>query len=256
MSHRVPARSGWDWIKQGFGLFRKQPGVLTALLFINLMITVVLGEIPHVGPLLGVVLIPSLSMATMQACAFIAQDQRVRLSVLATGFRKPAVIALCKLGLIYMGISLLLTLVMQLSVDPNFWVQLAAPFDPKVGPKVNPSDVFVIFGINLLGALVALSLCFAAPLAAWQGMNTGKATFYSFFAVVGAVRAFIVMLMAWFAMLVFVLTIVVTVLGRSEASQVVLTWVGLMLVLLLQCALYAAYRQIFGAPAGTDATPA
>ena len=61
------------------------------------------------GNRVGVVLIPSLSMATMQACALIAQNQRVSLSVLATGFRKPAVIALCKLGLIYMVVSLLLT---------------------------------------------------------------------------------------------------------------------------------------------------
>lgn len=249
MSAALPARSGWEWVKQGATLFRKQAGVLTALLFINLMISVVLGVIPFIGPMLGVVLIPSLSMAILQACALIAVDQRVNLAVLATGFRKPAVSALCKLGLVYLGVSLLLTVLIHFSIDDDFMKQFSAPIDPKTGPVINASDLATMFGIMLLQVATVILLCFAAPLVAWQGMSAGKATFYSFFAVVGATRAFFVMLLSWFAIFFLVLMIVVMVLGNSDMGRVVIMWVGLMFVLLLQCAIFAAYRQIFGAPA-------
>lgn len=248
MSARLPARSGWDWVKQGAALFRKQPGVLTALLFINLMLSVMLGVIPVVGPMAGVVLIPSLSMAILQACALIALDQRVNLTVLATGFRKPAVVALCKLGLIYLGVSLLLTVLIHFSIDDDFMKQFAAPIDPKTGPLINPADLATMFGITLLQVATIILLCFAAPLVAWQGMSAGKATFYSFFAVLGAARAFLVMLLSWFAIFFVVLMVIVMVFGSSDIGRVVIMWVGLMFVLLLQCAIFAAYRQIFGAP--------
>lgn len=248
MSAALPARTGWDWVKQGATLFRKQPGVLTALLFINLMISVVVSVLPGIGKLVGMVLLPSLSMAILQACALIALDRRVNLAVLATGFRKPAVIALCKLGLVYMAITLLLDLLRQVGIDPAFWAQIGTQIDPNTPPNVSPSDVLTLFGITILEVVTMMSLCFAAPLVSWQGMAAGKATFYSVFAVIGALRAFVVMLISWFAMLFLIMMTVLIVLGNSDIGRVIIMWIFLMFVLLLQCAIFAAYRQIFGAP--------
>ena len=63
----------------------------------------VIGAIPLLGQFAAMVLIPSFSMAFMQACLMIEHGQRVTPVVLLTGFRKPAVITLCKIGLAYLA---------------------------------------------------------------------------------------------------------------------------------------------------------
>ena len=63
----LPARTGWEWLKQGMGLFRKQPAALTTLLFANILFSIGLSAVPILGSVLAVVLIPSFTMAFMQA---------------------------------------------------------------------------------------------------------------------------------------------------------------------------------------------
>ena len=42
----LPARTGWDWLKQGVSLFRKQPAALTTLLFANILVSLFLSFVP------------------------------------------------------------------------------------------------------------------------------------------------------------------------------------------------------------------
>ena len=252
---KLPASTGWQWLKRGFMLFRKQPGILTMLLFANLMISLLISAVPLVGPLLAMVLSPSLSMAVMQACFLIEQDQRVGPNVLLTGFRPPAVRALCKLGLVYLGVSVVLTVIGKVSIDPEFWRQLATPVDPAAPPKIDASDMLGVLMIFLLQSVALMGLCFSAPLTYWQKMAAGKATFYSFFAVVGALAPMMVMLLAWFGLLTAVGMVATLLLGNANAGKVVMVWLVLLFVLLLQCAIYASYRQIFGDPAEHALSP-
>ena len=247
---KLPASTGWLWLKQGFGLFRKQPGILTMVLFANLMINLLVSAVPLVGPLLAMILIPSLSMAIMQACFMIEQGQRVAPNVLLTGFRQPAVRELCKLGLVYLAVSLVLTVLARFTIDPAFWQQMAStPGTPPKPGEVDSSNTLALMAIFLLMSAALMSLCFAAPLTYWQKMGPGKATFYSFFAVLGAIRPLIVMLLAWFGMFTLVGMLAGLVLGNANAGRVVLIWIVLLFALQLQCAIYASYRQIFGVPA-------
>ncbi len=244
----LPARTGWHWLKAGAGLFRAQPGVLTTLLFANLIASLLISAVPVVGPLIAMVLIPSFSMAVLQACTEIDQGRRVHLSVLATGFRMPAVRALCKLGLVYLAIAVLLTVLTRVTVDPNFWRTVAAPMDPRHPPALSPSDLWAMLLVFALEMLALMAMCFAAPLTYWQKMSPGKATFYSVFAVLGAKRAFGTMLLAWCGAFFSVGMAASVLLGFGAAARAVVMWVVLLFVLLLQCAIYAAYRQIFGLP--------
>ena len=63
--NKLPAREGWNWVKQGFGLFRKQPLGLAALFFGYLLLTIALGLIPLVGKLLSYLLVPMFTVAFM-----------------------------------------------------------------------------------------------------------------------------------------------------------------------------------------------
>jgi hypothetical protein len=246
--NRLPARTGWLWLSAGFALFRAQPGVLIMLLFANLLISLLITRVPLIGPVVAMVLIPSFSMAIMQACRDIDEGRRTALAVLATGFRAPAVRNLCKLGLVYLGVAVLLTVLARATLNDAFLLQLSSPIDPKNPPELNPSDVMSLMGIFMIQIVALMLMCFASPLACWQNMKPGKATFYSVFAVLGAWRPFLVMLLGWFSIFFGMVTVLTYVLGNGPSGKVVLLWIILLFVLLLQCAIYAAYRQIFGMP--------
>ncbi len=241
----IPAKAGWAWLKQGMGLFRKQPAALTTLLFANVIFSFAIGAIPILGQIAAVVLIPSFSMAFMQACLLIEHGQRVTPAVLLTGFRKPAVVTLCKIGLAYLAVTAVLTLIAYLMIGEAFWRQAASPNVPAV---IDPSDMLGVLLIAVLEIGTVIALCFASPLAFWQKMPPGKAIFYSFFAVVRSARVFLVMLMAWFAIFMAATVVLLMVFGNASMGRVVITWLGFLFILLLQCAMYAGYRQIFGVP--------
>lgn len=244
----LPAITGWHWLKQGAGLFRKQPAALTTLLFANILISIGISAVPLLGPMVAVVLIPSFSMAFMKACLMIENGERVTPGVLLTGFRKPVLPALCKVGLIYLGVSLLMALLMRFAVDPGFWEQMARQGREGGQPQVAASDLLGMFAVFGLDVIILMSLCFAAPLTYWQKMTPGKAIFYSFFAVLRSARVFIVLLLAWFAIFLGICMVITLLLGASNMTRVVIMWLIFLFVLLLQCAMYAGYRQIFGKP--------
>jgi hypothetical protein len=249
----IPAITGWHWLKQGAGLFRQQPAALTTLLFANILISIGISAVPLLGPMIAVVLIPSFSMAFMRACLMIENGERVTPAVLLTGFRQPVVKDLCKVGLIYLGVSLLMALITRFTVDPGFWEQVARQGREGGQPQVAGSDILAMFMIFGLDVAALMSLCFAAPLTYWQKMGPGKAVFYSFFAVVRSARVFIVLLLAWFAIFFGICMVITLLLGASNITRVVIMWLIFLFILLLQCAMYAGYRQIFGKP--VDSAP-
>jgi len=244
----LPARTGWEWLKQGTGLFRKQPAALTTLLFANILFSIGLSALPFVGPVLAVVLIPSFSMAFMQACLMIENGDRVTPAVLLTGFRQPALAALCKLGLIYVGLSVLMMVILYLTIPPEVLMQMTPRPGARPPVDLQASHVLALLGVLLLEAAVMVTLCFAAPLTYWKHMGPGKATFYSFFAVVRTARPFLVLLAAWFGILVGVCMVIIILFGDAALGRVVIMWLMFLFVLLLQCAMYAGYRTIFGKP--------
>ena len=244
----LPARTGWEWLKQGMGLFRKQPAALTTLLFANILFSIGLSAVPILGSVLAVVLIPSFTMAFMQACLMIENGDRVTPAVLLTGFRQPALVALCKLGLVYLAVSLLMMVITRLAIPPEVIMQMMPRPDAKTPPNVQTSHMLALFGVFLLDVAVLVTLCFAAPLTYWKHMGPGKATFYSFFAVIRTARPFLVLLAAWFGIFFGVCILAALVFGDAALGRVVLMWLIFLFMLLLQCAMYAGYRTIFGKP--------
>jgi hypothetical protein len=121
---------------------------------------------------------------------------------------------------------------------------------------VDASDMLGMLGLFLIDMAALISLAFAAPLMYWEKMGPGKATFYSFFAVVRSARVFGVMLLAWFAMFFAVCCVVALVVSKTDLAYVIMLWLIFLFVLLLQCAIYAGYRQIFGKPVDTQAQAA
>ena len=246
--NKLPARTGWTWLKQGVDLFRKQPAGLTMLLFANILFSIAFSAVPILGPLLAVVLIPCFATAFMQACLMIDNGERVTPGVLLTGFRKPQVVPLVKLGFVYLGVSVVLALLARFAIDPAFMEQVASQQSDPKNIELAASDALAMFGVFLLQVAMLMALAFSAPLVYWQKMAAFKAVFYSFFAVMRTARVFIVMLLAWFALFFGACLLATLIFGGGDFSRVVIMWLIFLFVLLLQCGIYAGYREIFGKP--------
>ena len=251
--NNMPAITGWTWLKEGTALFRKQPAALTTLLFANILINLLIGVVPLLGPLLAMVLIPSFSLAFMKACLMIENGERVTPAVVMTGFKKPVLAELCKIGLVYLGLSVVLTVLARMVVDFDLIQQVLQPADPKNVPPVPSWEFVKMFALSALNASVLIALSFAPPLVYWQKMAPGKAIFYSFFAVVKSARVFLVLLTSWLGIMLLGLFVIVIIMGTSMFGRVLMMWLVFLFVLLLQCAMYAGYRQIFGKPVDVGA---
>ncbi|WP_426111890.1 BPSS1780 family membrane protein [Massilia sp. PWRC2] len=243
---KIAAKTGWLWLKQGLALFRQQPAALTTILFANVLLVLLLHAIPLLGQFIAVLLIPSLSMALMQACLLIDHKQRVTLPVLLTGFQKPLVFTLCKIGVAHLTVVILTTLPGLLLLGDGLLTR--AQLNPA---NISGSDALILLTCSLLQIFFIIALSFAAPLATWQKMAPAKALFYSFFAVWRSARVFVVMLLAWLGLFMLISTVPRLLLGNSTVGFVIMAWVGFIFILLLQCAMFASYRQIFGTPALT-----
>ena len=249
---KLPAIAGWNWVKEGFALFRKQPAEISTLFLAYMFLMMAVGFLPFLGQVLPLVLVPVFSMAFMQACLQIEQGKKVYPNLLLTGFRKPAFKELVKLGILYL-VAAVIAVAASAVVDGGvFWEIMS-------GQKNLDTDT--IRGSNLSLAMMfsaavytpaAMAFWHAAPLIAWQNMGLGKAIFYSFFAVKRSGMAFLVYCLSWVLIGIILpavlSSLVALIVGKAFAVMVVLLTVSLVLTVVMYCSFYPTYTHIFGRP--------
>ncbi|CDG85175.1 BPSS1780 family membrane protein [Janthinobacterium agaricidamnosum] len=258
---KLPAVSGWLWVKQGFGLFCKQPGGLTTLFLGYMLCMLAVNFIPVLGQLLTVILVPVFSVAFLQGCLTIEQGKRILPNLLASGFRKPAVSVLLGLGGLYIAMFLFAIGVSALIDGGVLWQFVTGQINPD-----NATDI--IRGSNMgMALLVMIALyipavmgfCFAAPLIYWKQLSLGKALFFSFFAVWRSKTAFLVFAAVWLGISVTTSQLLFGIVGRTQMAMQLMMPVSMILTVIMHCSFYASYRHIFGAPQATpvslDKTP-
>ena len=248
----LSALSGWQWIKQGFALFRRQPAEMSTLFVFYVLLTGLLSLIPLVGPILRFILVPAFSMAFMQACADIEQDKRVTPKVLFAGFRGPAFKSLAILGVLYLLAALLALAATMLVDGGTFWEAINSQGTPDQKTVEDSSLVLSTLFAVMTYLSISLLLWFAPPLISWQNMGVGKAIFFSFFTVLRAIKAFFVYLFAWMTIGMFLMLLLSTILrllfDNIETEIFVLLPFAMLIMVVVQCSFYPSYTQLFGAP--------
>ena len=249
---KLPAATGWQWIKDGFTLFRKQPAELSTLFLSYMFLMMIVTIIPLLGQLLPLVLVPVFSMAFMQACVQVEKGQRVYPNLLLTGFRSPAFKTLLLLGVLYVLAATAAIGASALVDGGVFWNVMTGT--EKVDAKTVQGSGITL-AMLLAAALytpAAMAFWFAAPLAAWQGMGLGKALFYSFYAVKRAGRAFLLYALGWSAVGVVLPLLVSTLLGKLTGSPLLMMMVllpmSIVLTVVMYCSFYPTYTTLFGKP--------
>ena len=255
---KLPAITGWLWIKEGFALFRKQPAEMSALFLSYMFLMLAVGIIPLLGQILPMLLVPVFSMAFMQACVQIEQGRKVYPNLLLTGFRSPAFGRLVRLGLLYLLAAVLAVASSTLVDSGVFWQVMSGQkeLDPQTVRESNMS-LAILFSVAVYTP-AAMAFWYAAPLIAWQRMGVGKALFYSFFAVKRSAKAFLVYGLAWalIGMLLplFTTSILAMILGQSALVVIVLLPLSLVLTVVMYCSFYPTYTAVFGRPEDPAAT--
>ncbi|MRW91749.1 hypothetical protein GJ699_17280 [Duganella sp. FT80W] len=245
---KLPARTGWLWVKQGLDVFRKQPGALMALLFSCMFLSMIAAVLPIVGGLLPSLLAPLFSVALLQACADVDQGKRALPFLVAIGFKKPMRRPLLQLGGLYVALTVATLVVLRLMGDDIF-AQLASSDQVVRLDRDMLENLRLPLLVSSLVYLIGwMLLCLAAPLIYWQKMAVGKALFFSVVTVGREFKAFITAAVMLY-LLCQVLTLVpLLLLGLPSVAVALLFGIVLMMMMLVHCTLYASYRQIFGTP--------
>ena len=97
----------------------------------------------------------------------------------------------------------------------------------------------------------AMAVWFATPLIGWQKMSLGKAIFFSFFAVLRSLKAFLVYILCWLVLGLFMPIIIGSVLilmGVQNVAMFVMMILSVVLSILAYCSFYPTYKDVFGQP--------
>ncbi len=235
---QVPALHGVAWYLQGWRLFTRQPLLLLGMFYTLLVSLMALGLIPILGGLASTLLAPVLGAGLYQTLDTIAHEQKASFELLFSGFRK-RLQPLMLLGLILLGLEIVISLVLFLTPAGDLFSQLATAGKVNSVQSLLPALWAIPFLILL--ALVLMAYQFALPLVALNDMEPVAALKLSLLGGFLNWRALLV-----FGMIYLGIVLLLALIGLISAW---LLLVGTILILLLMpvliCATYAAYRDIF-----------
>jgi uncharacterized membrane protein len=225
----VAAGRGWDWIAEGFALFRRQPGlwILTAVLLG--VVFVAFSMIPLLGSLANALLFPIFGAGLILGCKALDQGGMLELSHLFAGFKH-------RTGdLVLVGVFNLVG-----------WVVIALALVAVVGGGV---FMALLRGGTPGASISILSMLIAMLLVAGLSVPLYMATWFAPALIVlhelapaAALKAsFYACLKNWLPFLVY--GVVLLVLGLAAAIPLGLGY--LVLVPVLAASVYTSYRDIF-----------
>jgi uncharacterized membrane protein len=226
----LPPARGWAWIAEGFVYFRRQPGAWIAIIVIAALIFIGLGLVPILGSLAAMVLAPVFAGGLVIACREQDEGRELKIAQLFAGFSERFG-TLVSIGLIYLGITVVIALVVGILTGAGMWTLLGGDADP--GSVAGAGLTLVLAFLVMLAALlpVFMAVWFAPPLAVFHEQGPGEAMKSSFVACLRNILPFLV-----YGVILFLLAI-------AASIPFGLGW--LVLGPVMAASLYTGYRDIF-----------
>jgi hypothetical protein len=249
----IPARTGIAWVKMGMRTFFKQPLALAGLFFMFMAVMTIASQVPLIGFVLAMTLLPSatlgLMVATRQACDGRFPMPMVLLAAFRAGRQQAR--AMLVLGALYaVGFSVTLGL-SALADGGDFARVYLGGATPTREMMLEPSfqgAMWLFIGLHL-----PLSLMFwhAPALVHWHGFPPIKSLFFSLIACLRNFWAYAVFALMWLAVLVLVVACVSTLgglLGQPSLAGDLLFPALLLLASMFFTSLYFTFQDTFGPP--------
>ena len=254
----IPANAGWQWIKQGFALFRKRSGFFASTFTFYTLLLAVISHVPFLGQIATPFFAPFFSIAFMTACYQIEQTNNVNGDKVRELFGSPSGKRMFILGFIYLAVAFILSIIFitiltqvgGLSIaELKALSQSEKPFTPTEQQTFG-MGMAILFTPIIYAIVFMPPLWFAAPLILWRKMGVFQSMFYSFFSVWRSWQAFFIYIFAWIGIGVIIPSMVATVLASliGNLAMMLLLIATLLLSAVLYCSFYPTYVQIFGRP--------
>ena len=257
--HTVRPIQGWQWIREAAALWRKRPlGFMSLFAFFLLTVLLLAVVVPVVGGVLGLILLPMLSLGFIIASRAALAGEPVHPLQFIEGFRHPdrsrrrAQWQLCA------SFAAVTTLLMLLAhwVDGGLfddWQRAMADSQGGRSPELDAimADPRLVQGLVVRfggAALLSLPYWHAPALVHFAGQGAAQALFSSTLAVWQARGAFVVYLLGWLAVAIGMgaaLMLLATLLGMPSLLGVLVLPMGLILSTLFYVSLWFCFRDSF-----------
>ncbi len=209
----VPARTGVTWVQQGVKTFAVQPMVFFSLFMVFMTAIALLSLVPAIGGVLGLMLIPAMTLGLMVATEQVALARNARGA--QDGKPKPATAAvfitafaavrqrarsLAILGFLFA--ACVLAAVWLASLFDDGQLQPLVSEDGTANIEAMQSAMFQLAFLLRLVFYVPISLLFwhAPALVHWHGITPVKSLFFSVVACFRNVRAMLMFGVVWMMM--------------------------------------------------------
>lgn len=196
----LPAMAGWQWIVDGWALFKRQPMALFSwAMFVTLILIFATLTAP-IGTLLFIVLMPAITLVTLSLTRHVAQGQKLMPSLWIEPLKPKGLFKkLLVLGLLYVGVCLTIGFLVFLPFADELGqaIQVLADSDdmtPLIEAVQTPMLLFAGFYF-----ILAALFWYAPVLIGWHDTPVGKSLFFSAVACWRNKWAFLVYGAAWAA---------------------------------------------------------
>jgi uncharacterized membrane protein len=245
----VAAGKGWQWIVDGFSLFRRSPAMWLALTLLLGVIWLASMIVPLLGPLLFNLFSPALFVGLMLGCRALERGEELQVGHLFAGFRD-RLAPLVTVGGVYLVGTILVVGVVLVAAGGTMLPAVLSKSGTDVETlRAALRSMALALAIGAAVYLPLIMLIWFAPLlVVFEGMAPLAAMKLSFAACLKNTLPFTVYGLAILG-LWFVLSLP-AVMGPAGAVIVVALLVASIPVLV--CSIYASYKDVFvarGAPA-------
>jgi hypothetical protein len=246
----LPAMAGWQWIVDGWTLFKRQPMALFSwAMFVTLVLIFATFTAP-IGPLLFIILMPAITLVTLALTRHVADGQKLMPSMWVEPLKPKGLFKkLLVLGVLYVGICLTVGFMVFLPFAGELGQAMQTLADtqdatPLIETLQMPMLLFAAFYF-----ILAALFWYAPILIGWHGTPIGKALFFSAVACWRNKWAFLVYGAAW-ASIFFGIDLVVGAvvslgipLNIAAALQLPL---NVFIGSVLYASFYPTYKKVFG----------
>ena len=244
----VAAGRGWQWLVEGYGLFRMSPTLWLALTVVLALMWAASLVVPVLGPLLFNLLSPALFAGLMIGCRALEGGAPLEIAHLFAAFKRHATPLVTVGGVYLVGTVIVVGIVLVITGGSMLPSVLSKPGTDIETMRAAARSMMLALAIGAAVYLPVLMVVWFAPmLVVFNGLAPVAAMTLSFTGCVGNTVPFLVYGGA--ILLAGIVLSLPAALGPIGGMLAIALFVASIPVLI--CSVYASYRDIFTAHAGT-----
>lgn len=245
----VAAGRGWQWLVEGYGLFRMSPTLWLALTVVLALMWAASLVVPVLGPLLFNLLSPALFAGLMIGCRALEGGAPLEIAHLFAAFKRHATPMVTVGGVYLVGTVIVVGIVLVITGGSMLPSVLSKPGTDIETMRAAARSMMLALAIGAAVYLPVLMVVWFAPmLVVFNGLAPVAAMTLSFTGCVGNTVPFLVYGGA--ILLAGIVLSLPAALGPIGGMLAIALFVASIPVLI--CSVYASYRDIFTAQASTS----